>query len=922
MSAPIRELGVRRWLKRAALVVIALAALWLLVVNVALNAPPLLSAINRRPDRFRLAWRAAWCVVPGHVHVHGLRLESRASRTGWSMEVDRAFGRIDLRALTERTLRLRELRGEGVRSELSARRAEPPQRRTAAPAARRRAPWRFAFDSIELRHVRQVRFPGLRLTGDGTAGGALLIVPGREVKLERARFEMPDAQLRRGSRVLISRLRLAADAQLGPYAPRRHPGLGGWDFLTGSLTAKGRVDDLPLVDRVRATGPHSPGALTAALRVERGRLLPGSAVRLTAPGSAGGSTLAFAGTVEGEPGSLSTLPSTGRTALLRLLLEARGIVGGHSADRPPVLRVDALWLTTRSAETRVRGLVSALRAHRHRGNGNAPPILADLRAEGVRIDAPSSRLVAHAVLDRLAGRIDAGALLAREVVVEGLEVDGAGVRFDLAATAPRPPGRGEPWAVRLDGVRVTGLRMVALGDLAVVGAAAAAGSFALDRAGTLQVPRVTLAMPAGRLDVAGQPAAHDLAVELEATVEPVPSGPSRRQQLLHASSGRASLRGSIASLGFLAPYLQRTPWLGIQGKGAFTAELAVDHGRFASGSRLSLRGDPVTATLLASRATGRGTVEVAVEPGPTQPRTALRVRFERFDLADRRRPRQAPYLRGRGLRIAAVAPAAVDLASPVQDFDATVDLTDGELPDLAVYDALLPAEAGLSLRGGRGRAQLHLQASTATRRATGNLVVTAADARFRFQNVDARGRLTLRAPLVTPDLTSNRYDLAGARLELEDVAYEDAAGAVAGGTGWWARAEVTKAALVWGHPLALRGAARVRMKDSGPLLALFANKSRLVRWFDEALRVEGVEAQAAFRLDRDLVQIDSLDATAATRDVELRSRMRFSKAQRRGDLYVRYGRLAAGVALRDGRRDFVLRHPLEWFTDGAARPLE
>jgi hypothetical protein len=903
---------VRRWLKRAALVAIALAALWLLVVNVALNTPPLLSALNRRPDRFRLEWSAAWCVVPGRVHVHGLRLESRASRTGWAMEVDRAFGRIDLRALTDRTLRLRELHGEGVRSDLFVRREEPAPRRAAAPNARRRAPWRFAFDSIELRHVRQVRFSGLRLTGDSTAAGALLIVPGREVKLERARFEMADAQLRQGSRVLVSRLRLAADAELGPYAPREHRGLGGWDFLTGSLTAKGEVDDLPLVDRVRATGSHSPGALTAGLRVERGRLLPGSAVRLTAPGSAGDSTFSFTGTVEGQ----SDAP------LLRLLLEARGIVGGRSADRPPTLRVDALSLSTTSAETRVRSLITVLRTHRRGATGDAPPLLADARAEGVRIDAPSSRLVAHAVLDRLAGRIDAGALLAREVAVEGLEVDGASVRFDLAAGAPPKPGHGEPWAVRLDGVRVAGLREVAIGDIAVIGVATATGSFALDRAGTLQVPRVTLAMPAGRLDVAGQPAAHDLAVELEATVEPVPGGPSRRPQLIHASRGRASLRGSVTSLGFLAPYLQRTPWLGIQGKGAFTAELAVDHGRFAIGSRLAVRGDPVTATLLASRATGRGTVEVTIEAGPTQPRTALRVRFERFDLADARRPRQAPYLRGRGLRIAAIAPEAVDLASPLQDFDATVDLADGELPDLAVYDALLPAEAGLSLRGGRGRAQLHLQASTATRRATGNLVVTAGDARFRFQNVDARGRLALRAPLRTADLTSNRYDLAGARLELEDIAYEDAAGTIAGAAGWWARAELTKAALAWGDPLALRGTASVRMKDSGPLLALFANKSRLVRWFDEALRVEGVEAQAAFRLDRDLVQIDSLDATAATRDVELRSRMRFSKAQRRGDLYVRYGRLAAGVALRDGRRDLVLRHPLEWFSAGAARPFQ
>jgi hypothetical protein len=47
--------------------------------------------------------------------------------------------------------------------------------------------------------------------------------------------------------------------------------------------------------------------------------------------------------------------------------------------------------------------------------------------------------------------------------------------------------------------------------------------------------------------------------------------------------------------------------------------------------------------------------------------------------------------------------------------------------------------------------------------------------------------------------------------------------------------------------------------------------------------------------------------------MEVRSRMIFSKARKRGDLYLRYGRLAAGIELRDGRRDFKLRRALEWY---------
>ena len=47
--------------------------------------------------------------------------------------------------------------------------------------------------------------------------------------------------------------------------------------------------------------------------------------------------------------------------------------------------------------------------------------------------------------------------------------------------------------------------------------------------------------------------------------------------------------------------------------------------------------------------------------------------------------------------------------------------------------------------------------------------------------------------------------------------------------------------------------------------------------------------------------------------LEIRSRMDFSKTRRWGDLFLRYGRLAAGIELRDGQRSIKLVHPLEWY---------
>jgi hypothetical protein len=47
--------------------------------------------------------------------------------------------------------------------------------------------------------------------------------------------------------------------------------------------------------------------------------------------------------------------------------------------------------------------------------------------------------------------------------------------------------------------------------------------------------------------------------------------------------------------------------------------------------------------------------------------------------------------------------------------------------------------------------------------------------------------------------------------------------------------------------------------------------------------------------------------------------MIFAKTQRTGDLYLRYGHLAAGIELRDGQRSFRLRRPLDWY-EGRPRP--
>jgi hypothetical protein len=422
-------------------------------------------------------------------------------------------------------------------------------------------------------------------------------------------------------------------------------------------------------------------------------------------------------------------------------------------------------------------------------------------------------------------------------------------------------------------------------------------------------------MPAGRLSVGGKVIAEGLGLSLSGQVEPVLAGPERRTQVLHAMSGRASLAGKVVTLDFLGPYLQKTPWLRISGSGAVTADVGIERGTIAPGTRLTVTGTPA-ATILESRATGQGTVSLVVLPTAKGASTTLRLRFDRFALADTRQPKAAPYLRGRGLEVVAVAPLAVDVTHPLVDFDATIDLPDGEIPDITTYGRMLPRDAGLALLGGRGRARLHLVASSATRAARGTVSLTSDDGRLRFQNLELQGRLSLRAPIASPDLMARRFDLAGTKLDLDGIATRDVESADPPPPGgWWAHAELRRGTLLWNEAPTIRAHVALTMRDTGPLLTVFSQKSRLLRWFDKVLLVENVAAETGLRIEGGAIVIDDLRATGG--DLEVRSRMKFQKARRRGDLYVRWHKLGAGIALRDGERQIQLRKPLEWYEAGS-----
>jgi hypothetical protein len=750
---------------------------------------------------------------------------------------------------------------------------------------------------------------------------------------------MASARLLLDGRPLAESLDLEAEATLAPFAPREHPGAEAFDFTSGSLRARGR-----LLARQVSAAAHS---LTLDLRLADGLLQPGSRLALAAlapptpapgapapgsppgpgPGPHGSSPMRLVAAVEvGEEGPL-----------LRLRFEATDFEVGGREGGPPVLQARALEISAESRETRLARLLVRAQELGSGPEGPSPRLAGEFVARALVIAPAGPGLACRGEAERARGRVDLPGLLRQELLVEALAAQEVTARCERVAAGEDEPAAAPPqrWEVRLAAARLAPVREVGFDAFRLQGEAEMAATVALGPGAGVEVRDLRFALPAGKLLEGEETIARRVALRLEARTEPsappspagagAAAGPGARPDgaeaqagaavatpPLAAVSGSAALTAEVTSLRFLGRVFDRASALGLDGEGRLEADLRLGRGRLLPGSRLEVQGDRLEARLFDSVARGVGRVVGRVEADGGDPQLHLEAVLGRFSIAAAKAGDGRPYFRGSGLRLSARSADALALGAPVADVAAVLDLPEGEVPDLSVYNRLLPPRAGIEIVEGAGRARLHLELLGATHSGRGELAVSSEAARLRVQDLEVAGRFVLEAPLVSADVRSRRFDSGGARLELAPVTYREVGEAAADDLrSWWARAELPRASVVWGSPATLGGTVKLEMQDSGLLLALFSRRRHFLRWFDEVLTVEGVRASGELRLDGSGFAVDGLRVTGG--NLEVASRLRLAKGSREGDLFLRYGRLEVGIELRGGQRDWKLLRPREWF---------
>ncbi|UOS99745.1 hypothetical protein LZZ50_05100 [Xanthomonas arboricola] len=373
-------------------------------------------------------------------------------------------------------------------------------------------------------------------------------------------------------------------------------------------------------------------------------------------------------------------------------------------------------------------------------------------------------------------------------------------------------------------------------------------------------------------------------------------------QVLPRLSGQVRGRWQFESLNWIAELFVRKPWFQLAGGGLVEADLRLAQGRLASGSSLEIPRVEAVAQVFDTRLAGIAKAHGRIDAAAT-PQAHLEVSIPTFKAAPRDAPRQV-LLDGRDLQLAMHGDA--ELARLRDTLKAQLRFSDARVPDLTVYNRYLPGK-NVRLLGGSGSLTGDVALNAAGDVGSGHANLRGQGAHLALAGVQMRGDAELQAQLQRADFKNKFFDLSGTRIRLRNMRVGDDSS----DANWWGQMQVGAGTIQASAPFQVDADAAIRMRDVAPLLAVFAQRADYPRWVLGLLDSGELDATGRVRWRKQQLLIDDLHAENAR--LSLRARLALNDEQRRGDLYLRWGVLGAGIELDGKQRQWHLAGAREWY---------
>lgn len=298
---------------------------------------------------------------------------------------------------------------------------------------------------------------------------------------------------------------------------------------------------------------------------------------------------------------------------------------------------------------------------------------------------------------------------------------------------------------------------------------------------------------------------------------------------------------------------------------------------------------------------------------PSRPRPGAPGRLElAVDLTSFKLQREdlgEPHIEGEGFSLSGTS-RRLDLTDPFGDLEARIRMPPSRVPDLTVYNADLPAGSTFAFEGGEGEISAEFLLRAADGSAEGRVEMKTRGAAARYGDTRFSGDLHLRTRLAEGDVKARRFRFDGSSLDLEGVQVE---GQKRSAGSWWGRFEFPDGKVELRPNPAVETRVEGRLRDTAPILALVAEKKKVLSWVDSFLQVENVTVGAELTADERRFQVEDLQAEAE--HLEALGDFTVAGERKEGIFYFRYRRLSAGVELEAGERDWKLFRSRKWFDE-------
>ena len=299
----------RRWLLRLLIlltaVLFAAEGLYLLTANFYLNSERLLAVINRKPGKFSIRWDGGWTVWPGRVHLRNVAMRGSSRRLDWYAHLDTVSVSARIAPLFDRHVLLRRVKVTGVDYRHRRRnatggveepgfpelpevlagipdRAMPTETTAGAGDPRDKESWTIVADDIDA-EFNQLWLDRYRMIGSMTLDTSMEMVVRGPLAFPRIHFSMERGDVSVAERIILGGLGFDAQTALPPFGRNAATFREATRHLSGRFRLRADGASLFFLEAYLKKAPwlrfNSQAPLEADLRIDDGRLTPGSTIK-------------------------------------------------------------------------------------------------------------------------------------------------------------------------------------------------------------------------------------------------------------------------------------------------------------------------------------------------------------------------------------------------------------------------------------------------------------------------------------------------------------------------------------------------------------------------------------------------------------------------------------------------------------------